>query len=142
MFVVSSFYCVVLHRKRRRGTFSAVGPMQLLKACESICHSKGELRVFSYFEWRFVCLFLLFVCFLIVYQSRLLSLMFSSFVFFHMINNCKECYAFLKLCSNVLKLSSILLPNTRYLAHWPAARSMDSKPSGKFLWNASFISNF
>lgn len=33
----------VLHRKRRRGTFSAVGPMQLLKACEAICKGKVDL---------------------------------------------------------------------------------------------------
>ncbi|XP_072015964.1 guanine nucleotide-binding protein-like 1 [Amphiura filiformis] len=37
----------VLHRKRRRGTFSAVGPMQLLRACESICHGKVDVS-----SWR------------------------------------------------------------------------------------------
>ncbi|XP_071947764.1 guanine nucleotide-binding protein-like 1 [Antedon mediterranea] len=37
----------VLHRKRRRGAFSAVGPMDLLRACESICKDKVDLS-----SWR------------------------------------------------------------------------------------------
>ncbi|XP_033643321.1 guanine nucleotide-binding protein-like 1 [Asterias rubens] len=37
----------VLHRKRRRGAYTAVGPMQLLKACETICQGKVDLS-----SWR------------------------------------------------------------------------------------------
>ncbi|XP_038063800.1 guanine nucleotide-binding protein-like 1 [Patiria miniata] len=37
----------VLHRKRRKGAYTAVGPMQLLKACQTVCQGRVDLSSWS-----------------------------------------------------------------------------------------------
>ena len=49
MIYISFFYkfifFLVLHKKRRRGKYTAVGPYELLKACQTIVQNKGKSEV-------------------------------------------------------------------------------------------------